>query len=74
MRIEITPEDSRLLCELLSAHRARTISSLEMFSNSNNNSLSERRKEALDKHISFINNNLTQIDNLFSAIKGVNVI
>ncbi len=71
MKIEITPEDSRLVCELLSAHRARTIQSLEKFCNGDRNKLSEHCKEVLDKHISFIKSNLTQIDNLLSALQGV---
>ena len=45
MKIEITPEDSRLVCELLSAHRARTIQSLEKFCNGDRSKLSEHCKE-----------------------------
>lgn len=71
MKIEITPEDSRLLCELLSAHRARTIQSLETFCNTDRSGLSEHSNVVLDRHISFISSNLKQIDNLFSELREV---
>lgn len=72
MKIEITPEESRVMCNLLEANRALKVQSLSKFSDPDKRCiLSERTIEKLDKHILFIKSEISKIDNLISKLMEV---
>lgn len=72
MEIEITPEESRLICNLLEAHRALKVQSLSKFSDPDKRCiLSERTIEKIDKHILIIKSEISEIDNLISKLMEV---
>lgn len=72
MKIEITPEESCLICNLLVAHRALKVQSLSKFSDPDKRCiLSERTIEKLDKHILIIKSEISEIDNLISKLMEV---
>lgn len=72
MKIEITPEESRVMCNLLEANRALKVQSLIKFSDPDKRCiLSERTIEKLDKHILFIKSEISKIDNLISKLMEV---
>ncbi len=72
MKVEITPEESRVMCNLLEANRALKVQSLIKFSDPDKHCiLSERTIEELDKHILFIKSEISKIDNLISKLMEV---
>lgn len=71
MKIEITPEESRLICNLLVSHRVTVIQSLEKFQNGDRCKLSDSLKKSLDNHISFLESKLQQIDSLVITLQEV---
>jgi hypothetical protein len=71
MKIEITPDQSRLVCELLETHRAKVSNSLEKFMSLDCNRFSLQLSEQLQKHIAFIMNDLQSIDSLISELREV---
>ena len=71
MEIEITPEESRLICNLLVSHRVTVIQSLEKFQNGDRCKLSDSLKKSLDNHISFLESKLQQIDSLVITLQEV---
>nr|DAU43069.1 MAG TPA: hypothetical protein [Inoviridae sp.] len=72
MKVEITPEESRVMCNLLEANRALKVQSLIKFSAPDKRCiLSERTIEELDKHILFIKSEISKIDNLISKLMEV---
>lgn len=71
MKIEITPEESRLICNLLVSHRVTVIQSLEKFQNGDRCKFSDSLKKSLDNHISFLESKLQQIDSLVITLQEV---
>lgn len=71
MNIEITPEESRLICSLLVSHRVTVIQSLEKYQNVDRCKLSDSLKKSLDNHISFLESKLQQIDSLVITLQEV---
>ena len=71
MKIEITPEESRLICNLLVSHRVTVIQSLEKYQNGYRCKLSDSLKKSLDNHISFLESKLQQIDSLVITLQEV---
>ena len=74
MNIEITPEESRLICNLLVSHRVTVIQSLEKYQKYQNGyrcKLSDSLKKSLDNHISFLESKLQQIDSLVITLQEV---
>lgn len=71
MKIEITPEESLLMCSLLASHRVRVVQSLEKFQNGDRCKLSDSLKKSLDNHISFLESELQQIDSLVITLQKV---
>lgn len=71
MEIEITPEESRLICNLLVSHRVTVIQSLEKYQNGDRSKLSDSLKKSLDNHISYLESKLQQIDSLVITLQEV---
>ena len=72
MKIEITPEESRLMCSLLASHRVIVAQSLEKFQNGDRCcKFSDSLKKSLDNHISFLKSELQQIDNMITTLQEV---
>ena len=71
MKIEITPEESRLMCSLLASHRVIVVQSLEKFQNGDSSKFSDSLKKSLDNHISFLKSKLQQIDSMITTLQEV---
>ena len=71
MNIEITPEESRLMCSLLASHRVIVVQSLEKFQNGDSSKFSDSLKKSLDNHISFLKSELKQIDSMITTLQEV---
>ena len=72
MKIEITPEESRLICNLLEASRASKVQSIRMFSDPYKRCvLSDLTIEKLDNHVFIIKSKISEIDSLISKLKEV---